>query len=97
VEYGVASRPGGRVHVDYHQNAWARTLASVYSVRPTELATVSAPLTWDEVERGVNREDFRMDNMPQRIARLGDLWKPLTHRKRGRFDLDKLLQSVVAE
>ena len=42
-EYRIANRPRGRVLVDYNQNAWGRTLASVYSVRPTERATVSTP------------------------------------------------------
>ena len=51
-EYRVAKRPAGHVLVDYNQNAWNRTLASVYSVRPKPAATVSAPVTWEEVERG---------------------------------------------
>jgi bifunctional non-homologous end joining protein LigD len=48
-EYRVAKRPRGRVLVDYNQNAWGRTLASIYSVRPRPRATVSTPVTWDEV------------------------------------------------
>ena len=50
-EYRVAKRPQGRVLVDYNQNAWGRTLASIYSVRPQPLATVSTPVTWEEVEQ----------------------------------------------
>lgn len=42
-EYRIAKRPRNRVLVDYNQNAWNRTLASVYSVRPKPLATVSTP------------------------------------------------------
>ena len=68
--------------MDYNQNAWGRTLASVYSVRPTEEATVSTPVTWQEVERGVEIEDFRIDNVPARVRRRGDLWKPLLARAR---------------
>ena len=49
-EYRVAKRPRGRVLVDYNQNAWGRTLASIYSVRPRPEATVSTPVTWKEVE-----------------------------------------------
>ena len=90
-EYRVAKRPPGRVLVDYNQNAWGRTLASVYSPRPKPLATVSAPVTWDELEQGVRIEDFRIYNMPARIAELGDLWAPLAA-NRDRFDLAKLLQ-----
>jgi bifunctional non-homologous end joining protein LigD len=89
-EYRIADRPRGRVLVDYNQNAWGRTLASIYSVRPTELATVSTPVTWQEVERGVEIEDFRIDNVPARVRRRGDLWRPLLA-ARGRFRLEDVL------
>jgi bifunctional non-homologous end joining protein LigD len=89
-EYRVAKRPRGRVLVDYNQNAWGRTLASIYSVRPTPLAAVSTPVTWEEIEAGVGIEDFRIDNVPARIARVGDLWAPLLH-QRGRVDLKRYL------
>ena len=68
-EYRVAKRPKGRVLVDYNQNAWGRTLASIYSVRPRPRAPVSTPVTWDEIEAGVTIEDFRIDNVPARVAR----------------------------
>ena len=87
-EYRVAKRPRGRVLVDYNQNAWGRTLASVYSVRPRPDATVSTPVTWKEIDRGVRIEDFTIKNVPARVAKSGDLWKPLL-RARGRFDLSK--------
>lgn len=89
-EYRVAKRPRGRVLVDYNQNAWGRTLASVYSVRPNPLATVSAPVTWQEIEQGIAIEDFDITNTPGRIAQVGDLWKPLLARQ-GRFRLDGVL------
>ena len=89
-EYRIAKRPAGRVLVDYNQNAWGRTLASAYSVRPRPRAPVSAPVTWDEVERGFQIEDFRIDNMLERIAGAGDLYKPLLAR-RGRLRLEKFL------
>jgi bifunctional non-homologous end joining protein LigD len=86
VEYRRASRPRGRVLVDYRQNAWGQTLASVYSVRPRPLATVSTPITWAEVERGVEIEDFRLDNSRARFDAVGDLWKPILA-ARGRTNL----------
>ena len=89
-EYRIADRPRGRVLVDYNQNAWGRTLASVYSVRPTPRATVSTPVTWREVERGFEVDAFRMDNVPARVRRLGDLWQPLLA-SRGRFRLEGVL------
>jgi bifunctional non-homologous end joining protein LigD len=88
-EYRIAKRPAGRVLVDYNQNAWGRTLASVYSVRPRPRATVSTPVTWEEVERGVRTEDFRLDNVPARLARMGDLYAPLLART-GRFRLERV-------
>jgi len=88
--YQVSKRPRGRVLVDYNQNAWGRTLASIYSVRPRPRATVSTPVRWQELERGIETEDFRIDNVPRRLQRLGDLWKPLLS-KRGRFKLEVFL------
>jgi bifunctional non-homologous end joining protein LigD len=93
-EYRVARRPRGRVLVDYNQNAWGRTLASIYSPRPRPDATVSTPITWTEVERGISIEAFTIRNVPARIARRGDLWKPLLA-ARGRFDLMKYLQHAT--
>ena len=84
--YRIAERPRGRVLVDYNQNAWGRTLASIYSPRPKPRAPVSTPVTWDEVARGIAMADFRIDNVPARLAHLGDLWAPLLSAT-GRFDL----------
>jgi bifunctional non-homologous end joining protein LigD len=89
-EYRVAKRPPNHVLVDYNQNAWGRTLASVYSVRPKPHAPVSAPVTWEEVERGIRIEDFRLDNMPERLKAVGDLFKPLLLPK-NRVRLEALL------
>jgi bifunctional non-homologous end joining protein LigD len=80
-EYRVAQRPRGHVLVDYNQNAWNRTLASVYSVRPKPAAAVSTPVTWEEVERGLRIEDFTVKNVPARLRKIGDLWKPLLEEK----------------
>jgi bifunctional non-homologous end joining protein LigD len=85
-EYQIARRPRGRVLVDYNQNAWGRTLASVYSLRPTPKATVSTPVTWTELAKGAKPGDFRIDNVRARIKRLGDLWRPLRE-EQGRVDL----------
>jgi hypothetical protein len=60
------------VFLDYNQNARDRTVASAYSVRPTDDARVSAPLAWDEVDACEPR-DFTMATMPARYAALGDL------------------------
>ncbi|HVJ28987.1 MAG TPA: non-homologous end-joining DNA ligase [Gammaproteobacteria bacterium] len=58
------------VFIDYNQNAKDRTVAAAYSVRPTEHATVSAPLAWDEVATA-EPEDFTLVSMPGRFAKFG--------------------------
>ena len=96
-EYTVARRPPGRVLVDYNQNAWGRTLASIYSVRPNARACVSTPVRWEELRptasrrrgQGVTIEDFRIDNVPARLRRLGDLWADVAPHGGGRFDLGR--------
>ena len=59
------------VFVDYNQNAKDRTVASAYSVRLTEDARVSAPLSWDELET-CDPGDFTLESMPKRFAAIGD-------------------------
>jgi bifunctional non-homologous end joining protein LigD len=93
-EYRIAKRPAGRVLLDYNQNAWGRTLASIYSPRPKPTATVSMPITWEELEAGARTEDFRIDNARERIAEKGDLWAPLLT-SRGRFNLERMLEGAV--
>jgi len=89
-EYRREKRPRGRVLVDYNQNRWGSTLASIYSPRPRPEATVSTPVTWKEVGKGIRIEDFTVMNVPARVKALGDLWKPLLA-KRGRFDLARFM------
>ncbi|MBV8083097.1 MAG: non-homologous end-joining DNA ligase [Candidatus Eremiobacteraeota bacterium] len=92
-EYRVSKRPRGRVLVDYNQNAWGRTLASIYSVRPTPDATVSTPVHWREIEQGIDIADFTIKNVPARVRKLGDLWKPLLART-GRVNLGRFLKAT---
>jgi bifunctional non-homologous end joining protein LigD len=89
-EYRVKKRPEGRVLVDYNQNAWGQTLASVYSIRPRPNATVSAPVTWQELVDGAHIDDFDIFNMPERVRGVGDLWAPLLQPE-DRFDLKRFL------
>jgi bifunctional non-homologous end joining protein LigD len=82
----VADRRG--VFVDFGQNARDRTIAAVYSVRPTPDARVSAPLSWDEVAE-VDPADFTVETVRERIAAVGDLTAGMWRRKaslRPRFE-----------
>jgi bifunctional non-homologous end joining protein LigD len=75
-ERSVRAR-GRRIYVDCMQNAEGKTLATAYSARANEYAGVSTPLTWEEVDDGVTREDFTIRSIPARLERVGDLWAAL--------------------
>ena len=74
----VADRTG--VFVDFGQNARDRTIASAYSIRPTQDARASAPLTWDEVPT-VEAEAFTLETMRARLAAKGDLTAGMWERR----------------
>ena len=64
----------GRIYIDYLQNSKGQTLASVYSLRPKPGATVSAPLLWKEVKKGLHPSQFTIHNMLARLKKSGDLF-----------------------
>jgi len=80
VERTVRAR-GNRVYIDCLQNILGKTLASAYSARASHYAGVSTPLSWKEVDQGVRREDFTIQTVPARIAKVGDLWAGLAASK----------------
>ncbi len=67
-------RRTGKVFVDHNMNRSGANISAVYSMRPEPGATVSTPLLWDQVEAGVTPQDFRIDNVWERFARVGDLF-----------------------
>ncbi len=74
---------GGRILVDTARNRYGATFAAAYAVRPKPRAPVSAPCTWEEIEKGsVDPQTFTLRDMPQRIAAVGDLWKDMRRRRR---------------
>jgi len=73
----IIEKRGDKVYLDAVQNARGKTIPSPYSVRPTPQATVSTPLTWDEIEQGINPTDFRIDTIDQRMKKVGDLFEPV--------------------
>lgn len=78
----IATASGGThddpiVTIDHAQNSIARNTAAPYTVRAAPHATVSAPVTWDEVAAGKIRPDhFTLRTMPERLKKHGDLWAP---------------------
>jgi bifunctional non-homologous end joining protein LigD len=77
VERTVRKRAKGTVYVDYLQNILGKTLATAYSARASDFAGVSTPLTWKEVDEGVDPRDFTIVTAPARFAEVGDLWARL--------------------
>jgi bifunctional non-homologous end joining protein LigD len=81
-EFSKADR-GGRIYVDTGRNGYSATFAAAYTVRAKRGAPVSAPCTWEEVERGdVHPRTFTLRNMRDRIANVGDLWADMRRRRR---------------
>ena len=77
VERKVKARPRGTVYIDFLQNILGKTLATAYSARASDFAGVSTPLTWDEVDAGVDPRDFTIVTAPSRFREVGDLWAKL--------------------
>jgi len=74
---------GGRILVDTGRNGYSATYAATYTVRAKTGAPVSAPCTWEEIERGeVGPRTFTLRTMAQRVADVGDLWADLLRKKR---------------
>ena len=65
------------MYLDFLQNRPQATLAAPYSLRPKPGATVSMPLHWDEVKKGLKMTDFHIDNAIPRIREVGDIFKPV--------------------
>lgn len=87
---------GGRILVDTGRNGYSATYAATYTVRAKPGAPVSAPCTWEEVERGdVGPRTFTLRTMAQRIAATGDLWADLLKKKQSlKKPINRLLKSV---
>jgi bifunctional non-homologous end joining protein LigD len=81
---------GQKVYVDYLQNIEGKSLACAYSARASEFAGASTPLTWTEIDEGVDARDFTIRTLPDRLATVGDLWAPLL--QSAGVDLRKILK-----
>jgi bifunctional non-homologous end joining protein LigD len=80
-----------KIYIDYLQNRESQTLAAPYSVRPTKSASVSTPLHWSEVKKGLDPAKFTIKNTVKRIDQEGDLWKPVIATG---IDMKKILRQM---
>jgi bifunctional non-homologous end joining protein LigD len=74
VQRSLAKRQKQQVYVDAMQNARGKTIASPYSARAKPGATVSMPLTWKQIEKGVKISDFTIQNVPKLVEKNDDAW-----------------------
>ncbi|MEO6685255.1 MAG: DNA ligase D, partial [Dyadobacter sp.] len=81
----------GKLYIDYLQNRPAATLAAPYSIRPKPGATVSMPLHWTEVKKGLQMKDFTIVNALERIKSEGDIFKPVLEKG---IDLEAVLDAL---
>jgi bifunctional non-homologous end joining protein LigD len=80
-----------KIYIDYLQNRPIQTICAPYSIRPKPGATVSAPLHWDEVKKGLRISNFTMKNMPDRAKDVGDLFNGVLEKG---IDLNKILKGL---
>jgi bifunctional non-homologous end joining protein LigD len=80
-----------KVYLDFLQNTKSQTVACVYSVRPKPGATVSAPLFWEELKKGLSPVNFTIENIFDRLHTEGDIFKPVYEKG---IDLKKTLAVI---
>ncbi len=85
---------GGKMYIDFLQNRPKATVAGPYSLRPKPGATVSMPLFWEEVKKGLKMKDFTIRNAVSRVKEVGDIFKPVMSKG---IDLAKALKKVTKE
>jgi bifunctional non-homologous end joining protein LigD len=93
IERAVKDRKG-KMYIDFLQNRAQATVSAPYSVRPKPGATVSMPLDWSEVKKGLKMTDFTIHNALERIKDVGDLFKPVLGKG---IDMNKVLKNFKHE
>lgn len=90
IERTISERKG-KMYLDFLQNRPHATIACAYSVRPKPGATVSMPLHWDEVKKGLKMSDFNIFNAVERVREMGDIFRPVMGRG---IDLKKIVAGM---
>lgn len=91
LERNLKKRGNKHIYLDYLQNRRGQTLASVYSIRPKPGATVSTPLKWEEVKKGLSPKQFDIYNTKKRVEEMGDLFSGIL--KKG-INMEKCLKKL---
>jgi bifunctional non-homologous end joining protein LigD len=85
------SKRKGKVYLDFLQNGKGKTMASIYSLRPRESATISTPLDWSEVNASLDIKRFTIKEVLKRLEEKGDLWKDFFSKS---INLKEILQRI---
>jgi bifunctional non-homologous end joining protein LigD len=80
-----------KIYLDFLQNRPQATLATVYSLRPKPGATISMPLHWEEVKKGLKMTDYTIGNVPDLLKERGDIFKPVLGKG---IDLDAVVKRI---
>jgi len=88
----IRGRPPAAIYVDYLQNAEGKSVASAFSVRAREPATVSTPLAWAEVRAGLDPAAFTIETVPRQLAKRAKIWTEAMSKKNSLVTLSKLLR-----
>jgi len=91
LERNLQKRGNKHIYMDYLQNRRGQTIASVYSLRPKAGATVSTPLLWEEVKKGLSPKQFTIHNVFERVKKNGDIFKDVLGKG---IDLNKCLEKL---
>lgn len=94
LERSLQKRDPKKIYLDYLQNRTGQTLASAYSLRPKQGASVSMPLDWEELKPGIKPTDFNIENALERIKEKGDLFKPVLGKGIDMMKVLELLQNL---
>jgi bifunctional non-homologous end joining protein LigD len=89
MDWNITKRVG-KVFFDHNQNAMGKTIASIFSARPTNSATISMPVTWKDLS-SIYPTDFTILNAFDIVKKSGDPWKEILQRKQ---DISKILENV---
>jgi len=90
IERAVKDRKG-KMYIDFLQNRPQATVSAPYSLRPRPGATVSMPLHWEEVKKGLKMSDFTIYNAVDRIKSEGDIFKPVIGKG---INMKKAIESI---
>jgi bifunctional non-homologous end joining protein LigD len=92
LERNLQKRGNKHIYLDYLQNRRGQTISSVYSVRPKPGATVSTPLLWKEVEKGLSPKQFTIYNSLERVKKMGDIFKDVLGKG---IDIEQCLKNLA--